>query len=139
MPPTAEQFSPGLLRWYALYGLSSVVLRYGNVYGPRQDPHGEAGVVAIFAGKVLAGETPLIYGDGRQTRDYVYVGDIVAANLAAAAHPEATAPTTSAPAPRRPSSTSSARCARPRGWARTSSSRSSPRRARASCSAARST
>ena len=76
--------------WYErLYGLSSVVLRYGNVYGPRQDPHGEAGVVAIFAGKVLAGEAPLIYGDGRQTRDYTYVGDIVGANLAAAAHPEA--------------------------------------------------
>jgi UDP-glucose 4-epimerase len=72
-----------------LYGLSSVVLRYGNVYGPRQDPHGEAGVVAIFCGKVLAGETPVIYGDGRQTRDYIYVGDVVAANLAAAAHPEA--------------------------------------------------
>ena len=76
--------------WYErLYGLSSVILRYGNVYGPRQDPHGEAGVVAIFCGKVLAGETPLIYGDGRQTRDYTYVGDIVGANLAAAAHPEA--------------------------------------------------
>ena len=76
--------------WYErLYGLSSVILRYGNVYGPRQDPHGEAGVVAIFCGKVLAGERPLIYGDGRQTRDYTYVGDIVAANLAAAAHPEA--------------------------------------------------
>ena len=76
--------------WYErLYGLSSVILRYGNVYGPRQDPHGEAGVVAIFCGKLLAGERPLIFGDGRQTRDYVYVGDIVAANLAAAAHPEA--------------------------------------------------
>jgi len=76
--------------WYErLYGLSSVILRYGNVYGPRQDPHGEAGVVAIFCGKVLAGERPRIYGDGRQTRDYTYVGDIVAANLAAAAHPEA--------------------------------------------------
>ena len=76
--------------WYErLYGLSSVILRYGNVYGPRQDPHGEAGVVAIFCGKVLAGERPVIYGDGRQTRDYTYVGDIVAANLAAAAHPEA--------------------------------------------------
>ena len=76
--------------WYErLYGLSSVILRYGNVYGPRQDPHGEAGVVAIFCGKLLAGERPLIYGDGRQTRDYTYVGDIVAANLAAAAHPEA--------------------------------------------------
>jgi UDP-glucose 4-epimerase len=76
--------------WYErLYGLSSVTLRYGNVYGPRQDPHGEAGVIAIFCGKVLVGETPRIYGDGRQTRDYTYVGDIVAANLAAAAHPEA--------------------------------------------------
>ena len=76
--------------WYErLYGLSSVTLRYGNVYGPRQDPHGEAGVIAIFCGKLLAGERPLIFGDGRQTRDYVYVGDIVAANLAAAAHPEA--------------------------------------------------
>jgi UDP-glucose 4-epimerase len=76
--------------WYErLYGLSSVTLRYGNVYGPRQDPHGEAGVVAIFCGKLLAGERPTIFGDGRQTRDYVYVGDIVEANLAAAAHPEA--------------------------------------------------
>jgi UDP-glucose 4-epimerase len=76
--------------WYErLYGLSSVTLRYGNVYGPRQDPHGEAGVIAIFCGQVLAGECPVIFGDGRQTRDYVYVGDIVAANLAAAAHPEA--------------------------------------------------
>jgi UDP-glucose 4-epimerase len=72
-----------------LYGLSSVTLRYGNVYGPRQDPHGEAGVVAIFCGKLLAGERPTIFGDGRQTRDYVYVADVVAANLAAAAHPEA--------------------------------------------------
>jgi UDP-glucose 4-epimerase len=72
-----------------LYGLSSVTLRYGNVYGPRQDPHGEAGVVAIFCGKLIAGERPKIFGDGRQTRDYAYVGDVVAANLAAAAHPEA--------------------------------------------------
>ena len=76
--------------WFErLYGLSSVTLRYGNVYGPRQDPHGEAGVVAIFCGKLLAGDRPRIFGDGRQTRDYTYVGDIVAANLAAAAHPEA--------------------------------------------------
>ena len=76
--------------WYErLYGLSSVTLRYGNVYGPRQDPHGEAGVIAIFCGKLLDGGRPVIFGDGRQTRDYVYVGDIVAANLAAAAHPEA--------------------------------------------------
>jgi UDP-glucose 4-epimerase len=63
-----------------------VVLRYGNVYGPRQDPHGEAGVVAIFFGKLTSGETPLIFGDGRQTRDYVYVGDVVAANMAALAY-----------------------------------------------------
>jgi UDP-glucose 4-epimerase len=76
--------------WYErLYGLSSVTLRYGNVYGPRQDPHGEAGVIAIFCGKLIAGGRPRIFGDGRQTRDYAYVGDIVAANLAAAAHPEA--------------------------------------------------
>ncbi|MEA2251424.1 MAG: UDP-glucose 4-epimerase [Solirubrobacteraceae bacterium] len=76
--------------WFErLHGLSSVTLRYGNVYGPRQDPQGEAGVIAIFAGRLLAGEQPTIYGDGRQTRDYTYVGDIVAANLAAAAHPEA--------------------------------------------------
>jgi UDP-glucose 4-epimerase len=66
-----------------LYGTDHMILRYGNVYGPRQDPHGEAGVVAIFFGKLAAGETPLVFGDGRQTRDYVYVGDIVSANLAA--------------------------------------------------------
>jgi UDP-glucose 4-epimerase len=69
-----------------LYGTRHVVLRYGNVYGPRQDPHGEAGVVAIFFGKLTSGETPLIFGDGRQTRDYVYVGDVVAANMAALAY-----------------------------------------------------
>jgi UDP-glucose 4-epimerase len=67
-----------------LHGLSTVSLRYGNVYGPRQDPLGEAGVIAIFCGKLLAGERPTIFGDGRQTRDYVYVGDVVAANLLAA-------------------------------------------------------
>lgn len=66
-----------------LYGTRHVVLRYSNVYGPRQDPHGEAGVVAIFFGKLAAGETPLVFGDGFQTRDYVYVGDVVRANLAA--------------------------------------------------------
>jgi UDP-glucose 4-epimerase len=66
-----------------LYGTNHVILRYGNVYGPRQDPHGEAGVVAIFFGKLSAGETPLVFGDGLQTRDYVYVGDVVRANLAA--------------------------------------------------------
>ena len=68
-----------------LHGLSTVSLRYGNVFGPRQDPLGEAGVVAIFCGRLLAGERPTIFGDGRQTRDYVYVGDVVEANLVAAA------------------------------------------------------
>ncbi|MFY9487731.1 MAG: NAD-dependent epimerase/dehydratase family protein [Solirubrobacterales bacterium] len=66
-----------------LYGMSTVSLRYGNVYGPRQDPLGEAGVIAIFCGKLLGGERPTVFGDGTQTRDYVYVGDVVAANLAA--------------------------------------------------------
>jgi UDP-glucose 4-epimerase len=66
-----------------LHGTRHVTLRYGNVYGPRQDPHGEAGVVAIFFGRLTEGGTPLIFGDGSQTRDYVYVGDVVAANLAA--------------------------------------------------------
>jgi len=64
-------------------GLEFVALRYANVYGPRQDPHGEAGVVAIFAQHLLRGERAVINGDGRQTRDYVYVDDVVAANLAA--------------------------------------------------------
>jgi UDP-glucose 4-epimerase len=67
----------------SLYGLEFCALRYANVYGPRQDPHGEAGVVAIFARKLLGGEAPVINGDGTQTRDYVYVGDVVRANLAA--------------------------------------------------------
>jgi UDP-glucose 4-epimerase len=76
--------------WYErLHGLSAVTLRYGNVYGPRQDPLGEAGVIAIFCGKLIAGERPTVFGDGRQTRDYTYVADVVAANLAAARHPEA--------------------------------------------------
>jgi UDP-glucose 4-epimerase len=67
-----------------LYGLSSVPLRLGNVYGPRQDPLGEAGVIAIFCGKLRAGERPTVFGDGKQTRDYIYVGDVVSAMLAAA-------------------------------------------------------
>jgi UDP-glucose 4-epimerase len=66
-----------------LYGLSTVALRLGNVYGPRQDPLGEAGVIAIFCGKLRAGERPTVFGDGRQTRDYIYVGDVVSAALAA--------------------------------------------------------
>jgi UDP-glucose 4-epimerase len=59
-----------------LYGTRHIALRYGNVYGPRQDPHGEAGVVAIFLGALARGEQARIYGDGTQTRDYVYVGDV---------------------------------------------------------------
>jgi UDP-glucose 4-epimerase len=66
-----------------LHGLSTVALRLGNVYGPRQDPHGEAGVVAIFCGALLSGATPKVFGDGMQTRDYIYVGDVVSAFLAA--------------------------------------------------------
>ena len=66
-----------------LHGLPTTSLRLGNVYGPRQDPLGEAGVVAIFAGALLGGATPKVFGDGRQTRDYVYVGDVVSAFLAA--------------------------------------------------------
>ena len=66
-----------------LYGMSTIALRFGNVYGPRQDPHGEAGVVAIFCGRLRAGERPTIFGDGRQTRDYIYVADLVQALLAA--------------------------------------------------------
>ncbi len=65
------------------YGLEYTSLRYANVYGPRQDPHGEAGVVAIFATRLLRGQTAIINGDGEQTRDYVYVGDLVRANLEA--------------------------------------------------------
>jgi len=69
-----------------LYGSGHVTLRLGNVYGPRQEPHGEAGVVAIFMGLLREGGTPRIYGDGRQTRDYVFVGDVVDATLAALGH-----------------------------------------------------
>jgi UDP-glucose 4-epimerase len=67
-----------------LHGLSTVSLRYGNVYGPRQDVHGEAGVVAIFCGQLIDGRAPKVFGDGRQTRDWVDVSDVVAANLLAA-------------------------------------------------------
>jgi UDP-glucose 4-epimerase len=67
-----------------LYGLSGVSLRLGNVYGPRQDPLGEAGVIAIFCGLLKEGGRPTVFGDGKQTRDYIYVGDVVSAALAAA-------------------------------------------------------
>jgi len=74
------------LQYYRVqFGLEYTALRYSNVYGPRQDPHGEAGVVAIFCERLLTGQAALINGDGLQTRDYVYVGDVVRANLAALA------------------------------------------------------
>jgi UDP-glucose 4-epimerase len=72
-----------LATWNRLYGTTHVSLRLGNVYGPRQMPHGEAGVVAIFMGLLRAGATPTIFGDGSQTRDYVYVGDVANAMLLA--------------------------------------------------------
>lgn len=70
-----------LYYYLRIYGLEYIALRYANIYGPRQDPYGEAGVVAIFSNMMLAGETPLINGDGLQTRDYVYVGDVVRVNI----------------------------------------------------------
>lgn len=73
-----------LFMYHVNYGLKYTVLRYPNVYGPRQDPHGEAGVVAIFTGKMMAGEPVVINGDGEQTRDFVYVGDCAKANYLAA-------------------------------------------------------
>lgn len=80
----AKRASEYYLFFYAQqYGIDYVALRYGNVYGPRQNPHGEAGVIAIFAQKLLRGEQPVINGDGEQTRDYVFVRDIVRGNLAA--------------------------------------------------------
>jgi UDP-glucose 4-epimerase len=75
-----------LATWNRLWGTSHVALRFGNVYGPRQVPHGEAGVVAIFMGLLREGRTPTIYGDGSQTRDYVYVADVVRAVVAASEH-----------------------------------------------------
>ncbi len=75
----------GYCELYArLHGLSTISLRYGNVYGPRQDVHGEAGVVAIFCGCLIDGRRPTVFGDGHQTRDWVEVGEVVQANLLAA-------------------------------------------------------
>jgi UDP-glucose 4-epimerase len=68
------------------YGIEHVILRYANIYGPRQNPHGDAGVVAIFTQKMLKGEQPIINGEGKQTRDYVFVGDVVQANLLGLKH-----------------------------------------------------
>ena len=70
-----------LYYFYKTYGLKYISLRYGNIYGPRQDPYGEAGVVAIFSSKIIKGGNPIINGDGLQTRDYVYVGDVVDVNI----------------------------------------------------------
>src|SRR5438094_767507 len=75
-----------LATWNRLYGTSHVTLRLGNVYGPRQEPHGEAGVVAIFMGRLRDGGVPRIFGDGRQTRDYVYVTDVADAFFPAIGH-----------------------------------------------------
>lgn len=76
--------------WVGIYGISGVSLRYANIYGPRQNPQGEAGVIAIFCHRLLTGQAPIINGDGGQTRDYTYVEDVAAANVAALEHPEAT-------------------------------------------------
>lgn len=99
--PTSECVCPepeapyGTAKWCAelylelfnrLYGTAHTCLRLANVYGPRQDPMGEAGVVSIFSGRVARGEAPTVFGDGRQTRDYVYVGDVVRALLLAGNH-----------------------------------------------------
>ncbi|MDP1676656.1 MAG: GDP-mannose 4,6-dehydratase [Bacteroidota bacterium] len=77
---TTEKY---LFFYKEIYGIDHVILRYANIYGPRQNPHGDAGVVAIFTLKMLKGEQPIINGDGKQTRDYVFVGDVVKANILA--------------------------------------------------------
>jgi UDP-glucose 4-epimerase len=97
--PTAEEFAPQPLSpygasklageayvatWGRLHELPNVILRLGNVYGPRQSPHGEAGVVAIFSGRLLSGDPPALRGDGKPTRDYVHVTDVAHAFVAAA-------------------------------------------------------
>ncbi len=75
---TTEKY---LFFYKEIYGIDHVILRYANIYGPRQNPHGEAGVIAIFTQRMLNGEQPIINGEGKQTRDYVFVGDVVQANL----------------------------------------------------------
>lgn len=76
-----------LRQYHQLHGMDTTALAFSNTYGPRQDPHGEAGVVAIFADALLAGKPTRVYGDGGNTRDYVYVADVVEALLAAASRP----------------------------------------------------
>lgn len=78
--------------WSGIYGVGGISLRYANIYGPRQNPQGEAGVIAIFCHRLLTGQVPLINGDGGQTRDYTYVEDVAAANLKALEHPDITGP-----------------------------------------------
>src|SRR3954453_22425454 len=82
-----RSFELYLFYYSVTYGLDATCLRYANVYGERQNPHGEAGVVAIFLNRLLAGEAPIINGDGLQTRDYVHVSDVVRANLAVVGKP----------------------------------------------------
>ena len=82
-----RSFELYLFYYSVTYGLDATCLRYANVYGERQNPHGEAGVVAIFLNRLLAGEAPTINGEGLQTRDYVHVSDVVRANVAAAGRP----------------------------------------------------
>lgn len=77
-----------LFYYKEVFGLEHVIFRYGNIYGPRQNPHGEAGVIAIFIKKILAGEQPVINGAGTQTRDYTFVGDVVQANLLGLDYPK---------------------------------------------------
>jgi UDP-glucose 4-epimerase len=76
----AEQY---IEYFHRVYGLETVILRYANVYGPRQDPNGEAGVVGIFARRILVGQACIVYGDGEQTRDFVFVDDVAHANMLA--------------------------------------------------------
>lgn len=91
-PASAYGLSKRTVEEYAAWfrrsrGVDVVTLRYGNVYGPRQDPHGDAGVIALFCGCASRGQRPTVYGDGSQTRDYAYVDDIVAANVLTARRP----------------------------------------------------
>ena len=125
-----------LATWNRLYGTRHVSLRFGNVYGPRQEPHGEAGVVAIFMGLLRDGGTPTIFGDGRQTRDYVFVGDVARAPSSRRSATRA-ASSTSARASRRRSLDLYAAIQRAAGVAREPDARA--RRGSASCSAACST
>jgi UDP-glucose 4-epimerase len=78
--------------WSGIYGISGISLRYANIYGPRQNPQGEAGVIAIFCHRLLTGQTAMINGDGEQTRDYTYVEDVAAANVRAFERPDVTGP-----------------------------------------------